>query len=936
MSVDSKLRASQLIALCAALLMPVVPALAADDASALYEKALSASRNKEASTAVIHLKNAIQKDPSYLAAYVLLGEVYLDASDPVSAEKELLRAEQLGADKALTSVPLGKAYLAQDKFDQVIQNIQARGYSPAKTSEIEVLRGHAYMQLKQLDRAQEAFDAAARADQGNVLAIVGRATVLLRRGDIPNATKEAVKATDIAPSNAESWHVKASIEHATGRLAEALSDYNRAIEREPKHLAARVARAGVLMDLGKTEAAIQDVEFLRKESPLDPRAIYLQAVLQAQTGKDEASRKTLAEAQGIIQKLRPEFVEKHAPTLLLAGLVNYSQGNREKALTYLSKYVTQNPGQIGARRLLGSLLVEKGDAREAIRILDPVLRAAPNDYRLLTLMGTAHMKARMHVQAADYFDRAANISHDAPEVTVQRALNKLGAGHDDDAVTELATAFERKGNAESAGVLLVTLHLKQGNYSAAAKVAEKLHKSEPGNLTAHNLLAAAQLSAGNLKDARANYEQILAKNPSFLTAIINLAKLDTMQGNPPAAKQRLEALLKQDAKNVHALTELGRVAWAQNQANEAASWFEKARALDNRFVPALLALVDLNLALNKPQDALKVAQQAETAAPDNPQVAMAVGRAYIAINRKNEARAILTRVSTNAGSQTKLLFELARLQVAADDTTGATWSLRKAIDGDPKFVPAYIGLFEVENGLGNREAAVEALTKFHSRHPNNPAVARLQGDLYMSDRQFAKAIESYRAAASGKDGALAAQRLFQAYWANGEGSQAIQWQASWVKDHPKDVDARTALAEGYMRLGDYAKAKNHYEAIAQIRPNDATILNNLANAYAKLGDERALQVAEQAIKLAPNNPLAADTYGWLLVKNGQAEKALPHLRNAHSRASNDPEIRYHIGAALAKLGRNDEAVAELELALKGNARFEGADDARALVRNLKK
>lgn len=924
------------IALCALLSVPCAPASAADDAAALYEKALTAGRKKEASAAIIHLKNAVQKDPSYLAAYVLLGEMYLEVADPISAEKEFLRAEQLGADRALISIPLGKAYLAQDKYDLVLQNIQPRGFNAQKTSEIQVLRGHAYFQMRQLDRALEAFDEAATADPGNILAIVGRATVLVRRGDIANATKEAAKATDIAPNNAESWQIKASIAHATGKLKEAVTDYNRAIEIEPRHLAARVARAGALMDLGNYAAAAEDVTFLRKESPLDPRAIYLQAVVEAQAGKDAESRKTLSEAVSAVEKIRPEIIEKHSPTLLLAGLINFSEGNREKSLSYLSKYVTQNPSQVGARKLLGSLLVDKGDAKEAIRILDPVLKASPNDYRLLTLMGTAHMKARLHIQASEYFDRAASLSQGAAEVTVQRALNTLGAGREDDAVADLAGIFERKGNAERAGVLLAMLQMKQGNYDAAVKVTEKLHNSEPDNLTVHNLLAAAHFSAGNRKVARATYEQILSKNPSFVTAKVNLAKLDSLEGNPSAAIKRMESVLKDDPKNVYALSELGHIALIQGNIGEAVSWFEKVRALDNRFVSALLALVDAYLTLGKPQDALKVAQQAETAAPDNPQVSMTLSRAYVAVDHKNEARAILTRLSTQSGSQSKLLFEIARAQLTADDTIGANWSLRKAIESDPKFVPAYVGLIEVENGLGNRDSAAETLAKLRARHPNNPIANRLQGDLYMSDRQYAKAIESYRLATSGKDSGLAAQRLYLAYWANGEGEQAVQRQTRWVKEHPNDLDARMALAEGYLRLKDYAKAKGQYELIVKSRPNDANMLNNLANAYAKLNDERALEIADRAIKLAPNNPLVADTYGWQLVRSGQAEKALPHLRNAHSRASNDPEIRYHIGAALAKLARNDEAVVELETAIKTNVKFEGIEDARALISALKK
>jgi len=46
-------------------------------------------------------------------------------------------------------------------------------------------------------------------------------------------------------------------------------------------------------------------------------------------------------------------------------------------------------------------------------------------------------------------------------------------------------------------------------------------------------------------------------------------------------------------------------------------------------------------------------------------------------------------------------------------------------------------------------------------------------------------------------------------------------------------------------------------------------------------------------------------------------------------------VRYHLAVALAKLGRDREARAELEQILDSGAEFEGVNDARALLLRLK-
>jgi len=86
---------------------------------------------------------------------------------------------------------------------------------------------------------------------------------------------------------------------------------------------------------------------------------------------------------------------------------------------------------------------------------------------------------------------------------------------------------------------------------------------------------------------------------------------------------------------------------------------------------------------------------------------------------------------------------------------------------------------------------------------------------------------------------------------------------------------------------------------------------------------------------APANYNALDTLGWALFQAGQTDRALQLLRDARLRQPANPEIRYHLGAVLAKTGRKAEAQEELEAALKGGAAFEGDADAGALLQSLK-
>ena len=111
-------------------------------------------------------------------------------------------------------------------------------------------------------------------------------------------------------------------------------------------------------------------------------------------------------------------------------------------------------------------------------------------------------------------------------------------------------------------------------------------------------------------------------------------------------------------------------------------------------------------------------------------------------------------------------------------------------------------------------------------------------------------------------------------------------------------------------------------------------LNNLAAAYQKQQDPHALEYAEKAHKLAPENPAILDTLGWIWVERDSAAKGLPYLEKAATLAPGVGDIRYHFAAGLARSGDKVRARKELEQLLSTGKPFSSIEDARTLLKQL--
>jgi predicted Zn-dependent protease len=120
------------------------------------------------------------------------------------------------------------------------------------------------------------------------------------------------------------------------------------------------------------------------------------------------------------------------------------------------------------------------------------------------------------------------------------------------------------------------------------------------------------------------------------------------------------------------------------------------------------------------------------------------------------------------------------------------------------------------------------------------------------------------------------------------------------------------------------------------QPDNIVVLNNLAWAYQQVKDKRALETAERAYKLKPDNPAVADTLGWLLVETGQTARGIDLLQAAVQAAPQAKSIRFHLALARYKAGDVAKASNELERVLLDGGEFPEKAQAVKLLKQLRK
>jgi cellulose synthase operon protein C len=926
-----------LAASAALLVLTAPPVAAAVDSKAehFYEDALTRYDKHDYSGAIIQLKNALQRDKTQLAVQVLLGKALFANGDVAAAEVALNESLRLGVNRAEVVVLLARSIADQGRQQEVVdpQRFPLAGLPARVQAQLLLVKAAAYSDLGNANASLKAVEDARAVNPQSIDSWLAEVPIRIRRGQWTEALAAADKAVAMDPSSADAHYQRGSVLHVQGNLVAALTSYDKAIAADPAHVDARVARAGIDLDLKRYDAAAKDVATLLDKTPDEPRGWYLSALLAEHAGRPAEMKAALARITALLDPVPIEYIRFRPQILLLNGEAHYGLGEREKAKPFFEYFQQVQPGS-PVSKLLASIYLAEGNNDRAIDTLDRYVRAAPKDTQALTLLASARMAKGQDAVAASLMQEALR-SNDAPELRTAYGLSLIGTGQTANAQAQLEAAYKADPGQTQAAVALVGLYLRSNQSAKALAVAKALVARQPANPGIQNLLGMAKARNRDVAGARAAFEQAIKLNPALLPASLNLARLEMNAGNLDRAQSILDGVLKAHDRDTEAMREQAALAERRNQPVETLRWLQKAYDTGGATdVRSGLALVDLQLRRGRRDEALKVALQVSAAVPDDLRVLLALARAELANADFVNAKATLTNATTLANYEAPVQVEIALLQLAAHNLPGAAYCLDKALSSSPEYLPAQVLMSEVEWRQGDFAKAESRAQQIIKRVPKLAIGYSLIGDVSTARGQPGPAVEAYRKAFQVQPSADTMGRLFQAL-AGQDLKTAVQLARQWIQSHPDDVPARKMLAEAYVRTGNMAAARQEYEHLRALAPKDAGVLNNLANVLLRLNDAQALPVAEQALALAPDDYVTIDTTGWAAYHAGKLDRAVQLLRDARLRSPESGEVRYHLAAALVKIGRKDEARDELTAALRGNSGFDGRDDAQALLRTLK-
>ena len=899
-----------------------------DDPAKLVASAKDFIAKKNPATAVIQLKNALQKEPANAEARYLLGTLLVQSGDISSGEKELRRALEHGFAPAAVVPELAGAMLQLGQAKQLVEEFSGRKLDdPAAQAALLTELGFAHIALGQPKEAGASFAAALSARPGDPRARVGEARLAAIGRDLPGALKAVDEVLAGSPNQPDALALKADLHLARGERKPAQQALVQLLQVQPGNVQARSALVALLIDEASFDQARTELAAMKKVAPRDARSHYLEALLALREREPAKAKDAVLEALKI--------VPDHLPTRLLAGSIELALGQLLTAEDHLRRVVAAAPQATLPRTLLAVTLMRQGQVAKAEETLEPALKLEPDNPQVLQVAGEIALAKGDTAGAAGYYERATAGDKDNVRLRTRLAQARFAGGDVNQGFKELESASAIDPAQYQADVALVLAHAGRREFDQALEAVAKLEKKQPDNPLTYDLKGRVYLAKGDRKAARAAFEKALALKGDYLPATRNLAAMDVADKQPDAARKRYEAVLANAPGNEGALLGLAEfLAATRAPVKEVTAMLERAVTANPASANARLALISYLVQTKDTKGALAAAQAARAAIPNDPRLLDALGLTQLATGETSQAITTFNALVTAQPESPGPLLRLARAQLVAKDHDAAIASLRKALALRPDQIGLQRDIAAVQLAAGKPEEALKEARSLQAARPKEAAGFVLEGELYADQKKFAEAAAAYAEAYKRQVSAPIAVRLHVLLQAAGKPAEAARVTTGWLRDHPKDVMVRLYLAESDLRRKDLAAAAKGYREVVAIQSDNVAALNNLAWVLGEMKDPAAVDYAEKAYGLAPGNPAIADTLGWLLVERGDTKRGIQILAEAAAGAPNAPAIRMHYAKALLKSGDKAGAKAELEAVIASTGKDPTKAEAAELLKQL--
>jgi len=535
------------------------------------------------------------------------------------------------------------------------------------------------------------------------------------------------------------------------------------------------------------------------------------------------------------------------------GQVLIDQKRYTAAKVYLQEALKTSPPDIKAQlqTTLAVAYAENGDSDQAIRTLEQVIKAHPDNAEAYFNLGTVYAKqgpALGYQRAVDNFKEAIRIDphHDPARYTLAKVL--IQVGQFSDAVAYLSDYTRRRPNDAEGFHLLGSAYIGLTQLAKATEALERARQLKPDDYQILYDLGSALSKAGKTEKS---IEQLLAAeriNPDIADTHYQLALQLRKQGDLTRSQLEMETFRRLKS-------EMGKKTNAGNLNNEG-----------NRLLQE-----------GKVQEAAQAYRKAVQLDPNNAQWQYNLSLALAKLGAREGQETALQRALQIDPGVAATHNDLGLVYLSEGKLDKAEREFQASLEINPKFAEAQNNLGAVYSQQGKNSEASEL---FRRATDNDPTYTRAfvnlsllmarQGDFLAAKEQIQRAL----------------------------------------KDSPYDVGALTALGMVEGKMNHHQESVEAFRQVVSLRPEYPDGHVNLGIALADRYDlQGALREFSEAIRVAPNYAPGYYNKGRVLYDLDRKQEALPFLERACRLQPDYPPSQYLLALVL---GASPSAVEVLQ------------------------
>ncbi|MGA2387431.1 MAG: tetratricopeptide repeat protein [Candidatus Sulfotelmatobacter sp.] len=348
------------------------------------------------------------------------------------------------------------------------------------------------------------------------------------------------KYQSILPDDKDLPLVAGNIHAHDGHLQEALNDYNRALELDPKVPEGYVNRGFVLNDLRQPANAAKDFQ-----TALDMQNDYGEAHLglafsDLQLHRSKKALRQLDAAQKLLGK-------SHALRLARAEAFRQEQDFVHAESEYRAA-LEEDPNDLPTELAYADTLFRLRRYQQSLNALDVAQKLAPADARVYALRAQVHAKEGLRDDTLHDIQLAERYGKDDVEILMATGAALLSLGDKDAAMQRFARALDaRNGDRLAVRLAIAEVFMQQGHYDEVQRqlalgFAEARIDQSP--VSPEDILRAANIFLGahefDLAETYFNKAKLAGANPREVE--IGLANTYVAEGETQKAAQALASL----------------------------------------------------------------------------------------------------------------------------------------------------------------------------------------------------------------------------------------------------------------------------------------------------------------------------------------------------------------------------------------------------------